>query len=206
MEIALSALLLALSRSGRARSNDVNATRLNDQVHCGIDTALFNDADSTGVAAAPTIVDNTINGKLDGPNTETAQPIKTPLYPHRPSRHAFLSSPIMLDAVVDVTDPKAAHAANVGSPNAKLASTTRPEFVLLRKITWPIALVAESRFSDCNKLDNGELGFFEVDDDDGGDDDASLLFSPPDEDDDAGGPEVKTRENRTLFPEKTFCR
>lgn len=204
MEIAHSALLLALSRSGRARRNDVKATRLNDQVHCGIDTALFKDADSTGVAAAPTIVDNAINGKLDGPNTETAQPIKTPLYPHIPSRHAFLSSPIILDVVMDVIDPKAAHAANVGSPSAKLASTTRPEVVLLRKITWPIALVAESRFSDCNISENGELGFFEVGEDGDGDD-ALLLFSPPDEED-GGGPEVKARENRTLFLEKTLCR
>ena len=156
--------MLALSRrSGRARSKDVNATILNDQVHCGMDIALFNDAESTGVAAAPTIVDNTIYGKLAGPKTETAHPINAPLYPHRPSRHACLSSPIIVEVDVDVTDPKAAHAARVGSPIAKLASTTRPEVAQLRKITCPMARVAESRCSDCNILDRAELGTFEVD-------------------------------------------
>lgn len=189
-------LLAALSRRsvGRVRSNDVNATRLNDQVHCGMDTiALFNDADSTGVAAAPTMVDKAMYGKLAGPNTETAHPINTPLYPHRPSRHACLSSPIIWDVVVEVIDPKAAHAANVGSPSAKLASTTRPELVQLRKMTWPIALVAESRCSDCNiVLENEEVGYFEVDDDTP----PWLLFSPPGDDDvdDEGCPEVNAQE------------
>ena len=177
-------------RRGLERSNDVNATKLNDHVHCGIDTALFNDAESTGVAAAPTIVDNTINGKLDGPNTEIAQPIKAPLYPHKPPRQACLSRPINLDVDVDVIDPKAAHAANVGSPSAKLASTTRPELVSLRKITWPIARVAESRCSDCNIVDSVDLGALEVDSDD--DTSLLLLLFSPDEDD--GGVEVKARE------------
>mmetsp|Transcript_20573 Transcript_20573/g.44670 ORF Transcript_20573/g.44670 Transcript_20573/m.44670 type:complete len:91 (-) Transcript_20573:532-804(-) len=53
----------ALSRSGRVLSNDVNATILNDQVHCGWDSALFKEAESTGVAAAPNKVDATIYGK-----------------------------------------------------------------------------------------------------------------------------------------------
>ena len=187
------------------RSNDVSATRLNDQVHCGMHTALFNDADSTGVAAAPTIVDNTMSGKLVGPNTETAQPIKTPLYPQRPSRQACLSSPIILDVVMDVTDPNAAHAANVGSPSAKLASKTRPELVQLRKITCPIARVAESRCSDCIIADSGELGTFDAEDF------TVLLFSSSDDDDvGGGGVEANARDVMLMrilfFLRKAFCR
>ena len=169
------------------RSNDVSATRLNDQVHCGMHTALFNDADSTGVAAAPTIVDNTMSGKLVGPNTETAQPIKTPLYPQRPSRQACLSSPIILDVVMDVTDPNAA------------------ELVQLRKITCPIARVAESRCSDCIIADSGELGTFDAEDF------TVLLFSSSDDDDvGGGGVEANARDVMLMrilfFLRKAFCR
>ena len=144
--------LLLLSRSDRVCSNDVNATTLNGQVHWGSDVAFFTDAESTGVAAEPSIVDKTIYGGYAGPNTEAAHPIKAPLYPHRPFLYVSSSSPINLDVDVAVKEPSAANAARVGSPSTRLANIIRPEVVELRNITCPIARVDASSCSGSSKV------------------------------------------------------
>jgi hypothetical protein len=74
-----SATASSCGSKGWVRKRDVKATRLKEYVHWGISMVSLRVAETNGVAAAPTIVDE-VQANMDaGPKTAAAHPIKHPL-------------------------------------------------------------------------------------------------------------------------------
>ena len=87
------------------RNRDVNATALNDQVHCGWDSADRSDEENNAVSWY---------GEWTGPKTDIAHPTSAPLYPQRPFLRVASSSPAIFDAAFEVNAPRAANDASFG--------------------------------------------------------------------------------------------